>query len=59
MAGNNEAMDDLRRLLAGRAPFYAKADIVFNTSNRSLDESFEGLRHAVVTALATNTAAAD
>jgi XRE family aerobic/anaerobic benzoate catabolism transcriptional regulator len=59
MAGNNEAMDDLRRILAGRAPFYAKADIVFNTSNRSLDESFEGLRHAVVTALATNTAAAD
>ena len=27
MAGNKEAMDDLKRILAGREPFYAKADL--------------------------------
>ena len=27
MAGNAEAMDDLKRILAGREPFYAKADL--------------------------------
>ena len=32
MAGNPEAMDDLRRILAGRNPFYAKADLAFDTS---------------------------
>jgi XRE family aerobic/anaerobic benzoate catabolism transcriptional regulator len=43
MAQSGEAMADLRRILAGRAAFYAKADAVFDTSGRSEAESFAGL----------------
>ena len=42
-AGNSEAMDDLKRILAGRAAFYGKADRSFDTSKRSADECFEAL----------------
>jgi len=48
MAGNREAMDDLRRILDGRSAFYARADLQVETSGRSLDEAFcalcEGLK---------------
>ncbi|MFP5406299.1 MAG: shikimate kinase, partial [Gammaproteobacteria bacterium] len=44
MAGSPEAMQDLERILAGRAGFYAKADMAYSTSGKSLDESFAGLR---------------
>jgi len=44
MAGNNEAMADLKRILASREAFYSKADFVCSTSHQSLDESFEILR---------------
>jgi XRE family aerobic/anaerobic benzoate catabolism transcriptional regulator len=43
MAQSREAMSDLRRILAGRSPFYAKADARFDTSGKSEDESFAGL----------------
>ena len=43
MAQSREAMADLRRILAGRSPFYAKADARFDTTGRSEDESFAGL----------------
>jgi XRE family aerobic/anaerobic benzoate catabolism transcriptional regulator len=43
MAQSREAMADLRRILAGRAAFYAKADATFDTSGRSEAESFAGL----------------
>ncbi|HEX7441314.1 MAG TPA: helix-turn-helix transcriptional regulator, partial [Caldimonas sp.] len=43
-AGNSEAMNDLRRILESRAAFYAKADEVFETSGRTIEESFESLR---------------
>jgi len=42
-AGNSEAMDDLKRILAGRAAFYSKADIAFDTSGKSADVCFERL----------------
>ena len=42
-------MDDLKRILAGRAAFYSKADIAFDTSGKSLDESAAALL-AMVTA---------
>jgi XRE family aerobic/anaerobic benzoate catabolism transcriptional regulator len=32
---SREAMEDLRRILAGRAAFYAKADAVLDTSGRT------------------------
>ena len=35
----NRAMDDLRAILASREPLYAQADLVLDTSGRSLDES--------------------
>jgi XRE family aerobic/anaerobic benzoate catabolism transcriptional regulator len=44
MAGNREAMDDLRRILDGRAAFYAKADRVLDTQGTTLDEAFDALR---------------
>ena len=44
MAGSQEAMDDLRRILAGRSSFYEKADLVFDTSAQDLAASFAALR---------------
>ena len=52
MAASAEAMDDLRRILAGRAPFYAKADLVVDTSAQPLEATFQGLRAQVRQALA-------
>ena len=45
MAGNSssEAMDDLKRILAGRAAFYGKADRSFDTSKKTADECFDAL----------------
>lgn len=47
MSGSKEAMEDLRRILEGRAAFYAKSDMTYNTSGHALDETFTGLRSAV------------
>ena len=44
MAGNTEAMDDLKRILAGREAFYAKADLTFDTSGKSLADAYCELR---------------
>lgn len=37
MAGNAEAMEDLRRILGQREPLYRKADLAIDTSGRSVD----------------------
>jgi len=47
MAASAEAMEDLKRILAGRLPFYSKADIAFDTSGRTLEQAFQGLRGEV------------
>ena len=47
MAASKEAMDDLRRILAGRAAFYSKADLSVDTSGQNLAQSFHALRTAV------------
>lgn len=52
MSGNLEAMKDLERILAGRAAFYGKADLTFDTSGKALAESFPALRDALRAALA-------
>jgi len=57
MSGNREAMEDLKRILAGREPFYAKADLAYSTQGHTLAESFAGLRAAVRKALARPLAA--
>ncbi|ARP86107.1 helix-turn-helix transcriptional regulator [Bordetella genomosp. 9] len=47
MSGNSEAMADLKRILAGREAFYAKADLTWNTSHMDVAECFAGLRAQV------------
>ena len=50
MAGNAEAMDDLRRILAEREALYGKADATLDTAGRSLDESLAALHQMVLEA---------
>jgi len=52
MAASKEAMDDLRRILSGRAAFYSKADFSVDTTGQDLASSFETLRSTVHEALA-------
>ncbi len=47
MAASREAMEDLKRILEGRAAFYSKADLAINTSGRREDQAFEDLRASV------------
>jgi XRE family aerobic/anaerobic benzoate catabolism transcriptional regulator len=51
MAASTEAMEDLRRILAGRTPSYAKADFALDTSGAAADASFAALRAQVRCAL--------
>lgn len=43
LPGNRNGVDDIRLTLESRAGFYAKADLTFNTSGKTLDEAFSGL----------------
>ncbi len=43
MAGSAEAMDDLRRILAEREPFYQEADAVLDTSGRTVEACVDAL----------------
>jgi XRE family aerobic/anaerobic benzoate catabolism transcriptional regulator len=47
MAASKEAMEDLRRILVGRAAFYSKADMTLDTSAHPLEPTFEALRGMV------------
>ena len=47
MAASQEAMEDLRRILSGRAAFYAKADYRVDTSGKTLDQSITELVEVV------------
>jgi XRE family aerobic/anaerobic benzoate catabolism transcriptional regulator len=49
MAGNKQAMEDLRRILAGRAVLYGQADVTVDTAGRTAEQSFAELRKAVST----------
>jgi len=46
MAGNDQAMEDLRRILDGRAALYGQADVTVDTAGRSVEESLAELRQA-------------
>jgi XRE family aerobic/anaerobic benzoate catabolism transcriptional regulator len=52
MAASREAMEDLKGILAGRAPFYSKAQLQINTSAQPLDATFlllrDGVRHLLM-----------
>lgn len=47
MAASKEAMDDLKRILDGRAAFYSKADITIDTSGKTPDQSLQALQAGV------------
>lgn len=47
MAENDEAMEDLRRILNAREPLYRMADWQLDTSGDSVQKSFEKLKKAV------------
>ncbi|MBT0963817.1 helix-turn-helix transcriptional regulator [Denitromonas iodatirespirans] len=47
MAGNDEAMEDLRRILEAREPLYSRADHTIDTSGETVDMSFSRLKQLV------------
>jgi XRE family aerobic/anaerobic benzoate catabolism transcriptional regulator len=47
IAGGNQAMEDLRRILEAREPLYRKADMYLDTSGNSVEESFAKLKAAL------------
>jgi XRE family aerobic/anaerobic benzoate catabolism transcriptional regulator len=47
MAGSDQAMEDLRRIVESREPLYRKADILLDTSASSVDESFAKMKAAL------------
>jgi XRE family transcriptional regulator, aerobic/anaerobic benzoate catabolism transcriptional regulator len=47
MAGNAEAMDDLRRILDGRAVLYGQADATVDTAGHSPERSLKDLRKTI------------
>jgi XRE family aerobic/anaerobic benzoate catabolism transcriptional regulator len=51
MAASREAMDDLKGILSGRAPFYSKAELSLDTSAQPFEQTFSALRTIVRTAL--------
>lgn len=46
IAGNGQAMEDLRQILLAREPLYQQADLCIDTSGSSIDESFSKLKAA-------------
>ena len=52
MAASNEAMEDLKDILAGRAPFYSKAEFALDTSMQALVPSAIALCEMVRRAIA-------
>jgi XRE family transcriptional regulator, aerobic/anaerobic benzoate catabolism transcriptional regulator len=47
MAGNDEAMEDLRRILEAREPLYQKADLHFDNSGDSIERNLARLSEAL------------
>ncbi len=49
MANNEEAMEDLRRILDGRNSLYSKADAIVKTTGKKTEQSYKELRSLVKT----------
>jgi len=47
MAGNAQAMDDLKRILGARAVLYGQADVILDTAGRSVKQSLKDLKRAL------------
>jgi XRE family transcriptional regulator, aerobic/anaerobic benzoate catabolism transcriptional regulator len=54
MAGNDRAMEDLRRILSAREPLYRQADMTLDTSNTTVEESFTRLQSALAANASTH-----
>ena len=54
MAASHEAMADLKRILAGRAAFYSKAELRLDTSAQGLEATYRLLREKLRDALGIN-----
>ena len=52
MSGNREAMDDLKRILAGRSELYGRADMQYDTSDKTLADAYLQLRDRLAARLA-------
>ena len=48
MRGNEQAMEELRRILQTREPLYRQADVVVNTSGQTPEESLLTLRQSLI-----------
>jgi XRE family aerobic/anaerobic benzoate catabolism transcriptional regulator len=48
MAENDEAMEDLRRILSGRTTLYSKADAVVDTAGKTAEQSLRELKAAII-----------
>jgi XRE family aerobic/anaerobic benzoate catabolism transcriptional regulator len=55
MSGNKEAMDDLKRILAGRGELYGRADMTFDTSEKTLADAYLQLRDRLAARLAAES----
>jgi XRE family transcriptional regulator, aerobic/anaerobic benzoate catabolism transcriptional regulator len=53
MAENDEAMEDLRRILIGRTALYSKADATVDTAGKTAEQSFKELKAATSPSPAT------
>lgn len=53
MAGNKQAMEDLRIILDERSPFYAKADLTIDTSGKTPADCMEAVATAIERAITT------
>lgn len=47
MAGNAQAMEDLRRILDGRGMLYGQADAIVDTAGQTIEQSLRALKKAV------------
>jgi XRE family aerobic/anaerobic benzoate catabolism transcriptional regulator len=56
MAGSTEAMEDLKRILAGRELLYRKADAIVDTSGKSIAQSLRLLAQLTAAAGTAETA---
>lgn len=50
MAGNAQAMEDLRRILAGRNMLYGQADAAVDTAGKTVEQSLRALKKALPSA---------
>lgn len=59
MSGNSEAMDDLKRILAGRSELYGRADMTFDTSEKTLADAYLQLRDRLAARLGAEAPSID